>query len=1408
VTAPSGGRGSLATSAEDSPTKDVVLRPNNVDEPNIRAMLVREENGSISRFIWRFRLAAVAACLTALAFIQDPGRIAADTKLDLAINPGGLLARSLHLWDPQSFAGSLQNQAYGYLWPMGPFFWLGDSVGIPAWVIQRLWWATLLTLAFLGVVRVIRLLDLGGPTVRILAGLSYALSPMLLSKLGPISSEVLPFALAPWLLIPLIVGSRTGSVRRAAALSGLAFFCIGGVNAVAALAVLPIGAIWILTRSAGPRKRALAGWWALAITLASLWWFIPLLLLGGYSPPFLDWIESASITTSVTDPLSVLRGAGDWVAYLAAETGPVWSLGYEFAYSTVLLLSSGLVAILGLMGLIRRDLPERGFVAITVLLGFGLVSLGHVSAAASPAQSLIRTALDGVLAPLRNVHKFDPVLRIGLALALAWLLTVAAQKLRDRTAERGWPKVKYRLPMVGVVFGLLAATFATAMTGVTAGRSYLEIPEYWRETSAYLAAENPTGRALVVPTASAAQFQWGRTQDEPLQALGDTAWDVRDSVPLGNAGHTRLLDEISARLEDGRGSPGLATVLERAGVQWVVVRNDIEPRMTDVQSIVRVHQSISASPGIDMVAGFGPLLGGSFRAVEVFQVGELDPSPVQANSVDGALRVTGGAEAQLSLADAGLLDDRLTVMAGSPGSDVVAATDIATNTLRKRETNFGFVRGNKSNTLTADDEWIQNRPVHDYLNPDTTPLTLAELDGAVAIETSSNASDASAYLARDQSAQPFAALDGDSQTAWRSAATGESAVGQWWSVRFAEEISAPYLDLDLPLSQADSRTIEVVTDQSRESVQLDNSAQVARIPLGDRPTKFIRIELTDTSGGFNDSQFVISGVSIPGVEVRRPLRTQTTGPVAGAVLSATSGGRSQCVDGGGQYRCAPEYGRVGEDQAGLDQWVWLQAGTYEVAASVRPRGSQAFEKLATTEADVVANGSSNEYEDFVASPQSAVDGLPQTGWYPAVDDERPRLEITLPKTEEVTAVQIESLPAFDLSKPLSVTIEAGGKQTTAFVDSGKAIPIPKVSTDSVVIWIDSIYPAYAARFDDSSLRPLGISDVTVETESGTREAVATSRDTPVDCGTGPTVSISNGGDVATGGAFTRKQAIEGSSFDLAGCGQKRSLAVDEGWHRITTKSTDALIVERVDVLPTAGLPATGAATATEVMSWEATSRSVDVAAAESSQVLETGESYNKGWAARLGDEPLSAIEVDGWRQGWVIPAGSSGIVNMEFTPDDSYRNGLLLGALAVAGLLALILVRGARDARPALGSRVRQWMLIAVLGGTSLLLWNPIVLALAILTSWVATRLFGRKSTGVVPWRYWLVATFGAVLVILQVAATVPISSRSPAWVEVVSAYLLAVVFWVVLASWPTAKRTSASGESGGAAADGLGRRE
>ena len=101
----------------------------------------------------RLRLAAGCALLVGLAFVQDPGFVVADTKFDLVAAPGEFLARALHLWDAEGAFGQVQNQAYGYLWPMGPFFALGDLLGSPGWAVQRSWQALVMCVAFVGAAR-------------------------------------------------------------------------------------------------------------------------------------------------------------------------------------------------------------------------------------------------------------------------------------------------------------------------------------------------------------------------------------------------------------------------------------------------------------------------------------------------------------------------------------------------------------------------------------------------------------------------------------------------------------------------------------------------------------------------------------------------------------------------------------------------------------------------------------------------------------------------------------------------------------------------------------------------------------------------------------------------------------------------------------------------------------------------------------------------------------------------------------------------------------------------------------------------------------------------------------------------------------------------------------------------------
>ncbi len=163
---------------------------------------------------------------------------------------------------------------------------------------------------------------------------------------GPISIEAWPSALAPWVLVPLVIGARRGSPRRAALLSALAVAAVGGVNAAATFAVIPLGVVWLLTREPGPRRRSMMMWWPTFVVAGTFWWLVPLFLLGRYSPPFLDYIETARVTTFPTTVFDALRGTSHWVPYVDFT----WQAGNDLITTSYVALNTGVLLLFGVAG--------------------------------------------------------------------------------------------------------------------------------------------------------------------------------------------------------------------------------------------------------------------------------------------------------------------------------------------------------------------------------------------------------------------------------------------------------------------------------------------------------------------------------------------------------------------------------------------------------------------------------------------------------------------------------------------------------------------------------------------------------------------------------------------------------------------------------------------------------------------------------------------------------------------------------------------------------------------------------------------------------------------------------------------------------------------------------------------------
>lgn len=708
--------------------------------------------------------------LFALAFIQSPGRVVADTKHDLTANPGGFLSRSLEMWSETMPLGQLQNQAYGYLFPQGAFFAFFDLLPDALWshwITQGLWWGILLCLAFTGLYRVAEMAGIGSRQSRILAALLYALSPRILTTLGAISSEAWPVALAPWILLPLLsVVLRDGPVGklvavRAVLLSGLAVLATGAVNAVStAAACVPAALVLVIVGFSGPyRGRAwgmFAGWLA-ACAAVSMWWIVPLLMLGRYSPPFTDFIESSGVTTRWLNLGEVLRGATSWAPFVSLERVG----GNALVAEPVLILATMAVTAVGLVGLAMRSMPwRRGWLLIALV---GLVAMAAWTTPFGPLAESGRALLDGPLAALRNLHKMDPVLRLPLMLGLAHATARMPWPGSGPRAEvlRTWAHPDKHRSAIAAMLVLIAAAGATApawSARLAPVGGYGEVPGHWHQAADWLNDRGDGSRTLVAPSMPFAEQDWGFTRDEPLQPLTDVPWVVRDAVPLVPPEAIRGLDGIHDQLGRGEASESLAGTLRANGIGHVLVRSDVPP-FNRGTSLADLNATLQGSPGLRKATEIMHSDGGDRDrvAVTIWEVRDaadaLAPRMVDASEVP---LVSGGPEvlARLDEVDG---DSPVRILHGEAAGTV-------TDTPARRGRNYGEVKNAVSGILAPDEETGVSNIVPDY-PVEGIPLTQTATGGST-LEVSSSASEPYNVGGADPRHSANALVDGDPTTWW------------------------------------------------------------------------------------------------------------------------------------------------------------------------------------------------------------------------------------------------------------------------------------------------------------------------------------------------------------------------------------------------------------------------------------------------------------------------------------------------------------------------------------------------------------------------------------------------------------------------------------------------------------------
>ena len=1299
----------------------------------------------------------VGALSLVLTFAQSPGQISPDTKLDLTANPLRFLSRATNLWNSDLPFGQSQNQAYGYLFPHGTFFLIGHALGVPGWVTQRLWWALLLTVGCWGMLRVAEALGIGSPTSRVLGAVAFALSPRVLTTLGSISSETLPMMLAPWALLPTILalgnkaerGDSGRSARVLAGQAGLAVALMGAVNAIATLAGCLPAAIWLAAHRPNRRWLRYVGWLVVALVPAVLWWVVALSQLRGVSPPFLDFIESSGVTTQWSSLVELLRGTDSWTPFVA----PTATAGAPLVTGPVAILGTCLVAGAGLAGLASTAMPARGRLVAMLLVGVVLLAVGYSGGLGSPVAHQLQTFLDAAGTPLRNVHKLGPVVRIPLVLGFAHLL--GSIPLPGSVPRAQWLAAfahpeRDRRVAVGVVAltGLLVSTSLAWSARLAPPGTFSALPDYWHQAADWLTAHQE-GRVLVAPGAPFATQVWGTSHDEPLQVLGSSAWGVRDSIPLTPPQTIRALDSVQRLFAAGQRSAGLAESLARQGISYVVVRNDLDPESSRSARPILVHRAIAGSPGLTKVAEFGAPVGPGllagfvndsglrprYPAVQIYRVASAgNPGAPYFADADRMPRVDGGPEVLLRL------DERRRLLSQPALGPVLMTADAraaglptpvvtVTDTPLARETDYGRVDLHSSAIRAPGDARRTYNRVPDYPVPGADTVYGSWTGGRITVSSSS--SDATALPDVATATSPAAAIDGDPATAWVSNAL-QAAVGQWLQVDFDHPVTNAVLTLTPSASAvgAQVRRILVETANGSTTLRFDESGKPlsAALPVGETP--WVRVTAAGTDDGSAGVQFGITDLTVTQYDASgfaHPVQLRHTvsvpGPPPGATiagwdLGAELLGRPGCAPGPDSVRCAPSMALAPEEPVNLSRTLTVPSPIRVTPTVwVRPRqGPKLADLLA--EPDTTRAFGDSDLVEVLGSAYAATDGDPATAWTAPQRIVQyktpPTLTLRLPRATEVTGLRLAPSRTTLPAHPTMVAVDLGDGPQTQAVDPGRDTQTlalhPRV-TDTVTVslldWQD-IIDRNALGFDQ--LKPPGLAEVTALGADGKPFAAARGGETArnreiiVDCQHGPVMAVA-GRFLHTSVRTTAGALLDGEPVAAQPC-EPGPIELPAGRQELLISPGAAFVADGA-WLSTLPESATAPVSSADIAAWGPARREVRAPASASARVLVIPESINPGWVARTNSGTrLTPVAVNGWQQGWLVPAGDASMITMTFASNAMYRAGLGVG-LSLLPLLAVLAFwrrgRVADDGPAAVPWPAGAWARVAVLGAGGLI---------------------------------------------------------------------------------------------------------
>lgn len=1266
------------------------------------------------------------------------GWVSADTKTYLYLDPGRLLERAWSIWDPNVGLGTVSHQTIGYLWPMGPWYWLFETLGVPDWVAQRLWWGTLLFAAVSGTAYLLRRFHLPAAAIWP-AALVFGMSPYAVAYLGRLSGVLLPAIGLPWLLAFTIQSVRSQRWRHPA-LFALTVTTVGSINLTALVLVGIAPLLWlpwaVLSGEADIRQvlRATARIGLLCL-LTSAWWLAGLSVQASHGIDIVRYTESAEVVARTALALEVLRGLGYWFFY-GGDKLELW-IEPSFAYTKrrLLHLITFLLPTLALASGLGRRWRHRTFFAGLLVVGV-VLSVGANPWSDPPLVGrLVKVFLetDRGLA-FRSLPRAVPLIALASAALIggfiAWVLA------RHPRAGRGLAAGVAILAVVGMI-----PLWQRSIVQDSLARQ--DVPPEWVEATRLLDERDDGTRVLELPGSDFASYRWGNTVDPITPGMMDRPYVARELVPWGSPLAADLTSDLDLLLQERTLEPeAIAPIARLMRAGDLSFRGDLQYERYALARPRQVWDLLEQAPGIgepveltepvdNRPTGRFPMWDETWMlderflpdapAVAILPVQDSRPI-IDLKPAEGATIVSGDGAGLVDAAAARRIDGGETIRysASLDRHEILEELDrgaelLVTDTNRERGERWGSLRHNRGetervNTRTLDPDLTDNRlPRFPDRGPEVRTMTVTE--GPVEVDASSYGNPIT-YAADDRAAL---ALDGDLDTAWATAAFSD-ARGERILITPQEPISLDHLVLNQLTERRSRRMIRRVRidlgDGDPVEVDLDGTSRTddgQRIELGPRTATKIEITiLADDLGNvrrYEDAGPVgFAEIRLGDQEtiVREIVRVPTDLVDAAADSPAVTSARLTYLFS--RIRQDPTDRTRDDEERAMARRFRVPADrdfTFTGTARLSGRADDPVLDLVlgSVHPGVVVLDSSHRLAGSRANRASAAfDGDPDTAWtgpWALTEDEYLTVRTAEPhrfETFDLTVVAdgLHTVPeeiAIRVDRELIATVEVPPIDDGSEPGHTVTVPIafPAETGTELRIEFSKVRPARSVDWtaNEELDHPISVVDVDLP---GVR---ADHVDEEIDDRCRADLVELDGERLPIRILGTIDEALDGAPLRVEPCADE-PIRLEPGDHDLVVRpgvrsGFDLDQVQFDSGAPVSDAPDSDAVTGSEAGRVEILSQNPDSARLQLRDLevgepvwLILGQSHNDGWRAvvdGLGDLGPPQV-IDGYANGWLLtPTTSDATVELRFTPQKRVDLALLLSAISLLPTLGLAIRR-------------------------------------------------------------------------------------------------------------------------------------